>query len=107
MRQPQDALMLLIWHWLLEGAQRMRQPVLTPAQQRRLVKLAREAGRTPQSMLRFVLRDGFERCEENVQAARMANAELARSGTVSHQQVMDEARATIACHVRAQRRQVA
>ena len=85
----------------------MQQPVLNQAQQRRLVKLAREAGRTPQSMLRFVLRDGFEQCEEDVQAARSAEAEISRSGTVPHQQVMNKARATIARHARAQRRQAA
>jgi hypothetical protein len=85
----------------------MQQPVLSQAQQRRLVKLAREAGRTPQSMLRFVLRDGFEQCEEDVRAARMAEAEISHSGTVPHQQVMNEARATIARHARAQRHQAA
>ena len=85
----------------------MQQPILNQAQQRRLVKLAREAGRTPQSMLRFVLRDGFEQCEEDVQAALMADSEIARAGTVPHQQVMNEARATIARHARAQRRQAA
>ena len=85
----------------------MRQPVLTQAQQHRLVKLARETGRTPQSMLRFVLRDGFEQCEDDVKAARIAEAEIARSGTVPHQQVMNEAQATIARHARAQRRQAA
>lgn len=76
----------------------MQQPTLSQVQQRRLVKLAREAGRTPQSMLRFVLMDGFEQCEDDVQAARMAEAEIARSGTVAHQQVMNEARATITRH---------
>ena len=35
----------------------MHRPALTKAQQRRLEKLAHEAGRTPQAMLRFVLRD--------------------------------------------------
>ena len=40
-----------------------QQPVLTQAQMRRLRKLAREAGRTPQSMLRFVLEDGFDYCD--------------------------------------------
>ena len=85
----------------------MQQPTLSQVQQRRLVKLAREAGRTPLSMLRFVLRDGFEQCEDDVQAARMAEAEIARSGTVPHQQVMNEARATIVRHARAQRRQAA
>ena len=85
----------------------MQQPILSQAQQRRLEKLAREAGRTPQSMLRFVLRDGFEQCEDDVQAARMAEAEISRSGTVPHQQIMNEARATIARHARAHRRQAA
>lgn len=85
----------------------MQQPTLSQAQQRRLVRLAREAGRTPQSMLRFVLRDGFDQCEDDVQAARMAEAEIARSGTVPHRQVMTEARATITRHARAQSRQAA
>jgi hypothetical protein len=58
----------------------MHQPALTKAQQRRLEKLAREARRTPQAMLRFVFRDGFELCEEGVAAARNAEVELARSG---------------------------
>lgn len=85
----------------------MQQPVLTRAQQRRLVKLAGEAGRTPQSMLRFVLRDGFQQCEDDVQAARLAETEIARSGTLPHRQVMNEARATLACHARAQRHRTA
>lgn len=85
----------------------MQQPTLSQAQQRRLVKLAREAGRTPQSMLRFVLRDGFDQCEDDVQAARMAEAEIARSGTVPHRQVRNDARATVARHAGARRRQAA
>lgn len=74
----------------------MHQPALTKAQQRRLAKLAREAGCTPQAMLGFVLRDGFDLCEEDVAAARSAEVELARSGTVPHSQVSKEARAVIA-----------
>lgn len=85
----------------------MQQPALTKAQQRRLEKVARDAGRTPQAMLRFVLRDGFELCEEDVAAARSAEVELARSGTVPHRQVSDDARAAISRHVRAPRRQAA
>ena len=81
----------------------MNQPALTKAQQRRLEKLARKAGRTPQAMLRFVLRDGFELCEEDVAAARSAKVELARSGTVPHRQVSDEVRAMMARHARAPR----
>lgn len=85
----------------------MPQPALTQTQQRRLLRLAREAGRTPQFMLRFVLRDGFGQCEDDVQAARMAAAEFAHSGTVPHQEVMNEAHATIARHAIAQRCQAA
>ena len=85
----------------------MHQPALTKAQQRRLEKLARETGRTPQAMLRFVLRDGFKLCEEDVAATRSAEVELARSGTVPHIQVSNEARAVITRHARAPRRQAA
>jgi len=85
----------------------MHQPALTKAQQRRLEKLAREARRTPQAMLRFVLRDGFELCEEDVASERSAEVELARSDTVPHRQVSGEARAVIARHARAPRRQAA
>jgi predicted transcriptional regulator len=74
----------------------MRTFALTQAQQRRLEKLAREAGRSPQTMLRFVLRDGFERCEEDVRADIVADAEAARGELVPNEQVMKEARAIIA-----------
>lgn len=50
---------------------------LSATQQRRLEKLARDTGRTPQAMLRFVLRDGFELCElevnESMPAERIEN----------------------------------
>jgi len=39
---------------------------LSPAQRRRIERLAQVAGRTPQSMLRFVLRDGIEATEQGV-----------------------------------------
>ena len=73
----------------------MPQPALTKPQQRRLEKLARETRRTPQAMLQFVLRDGFELCEEDVAAARIAEVDLARSGTVPHRQASNEARAVL------------
>lgn len=85
----------------------MQQPVLTQAEQRRPVKLTREAGRTPQSMSRYVLRDGFEQCEDDAQAARMAEEEITHSGTVPQQKVMNEARAATARRARAQHRQAA
>ena len=44
----------------------MRTLELNTTQQRRLEKLARDAKRTPQVMLRFALRDGFDLCELEV-----------------------------------------
>jgi hypothetical protein len=55
---------------------------LSPAQQRRLEKLAREAGRPADETLRFVLRDGFEFCEWEVRESRTADAETDRRGAV-------------------------
>jgi len=77
---------------------------LTQAQQRRLERIAREAGRSPQAMFRFVLRDGFEQCEEDVRASIAADAEAARGELVPNEQVMEEARAIIARHARAPRK---
>lgn len=91
----------------LPGALNIQQLALTQAQQRRLEKLALEAGRTPQSMLRYVLRDGFEQCEDDVAAARNAESEMARFGTVPHGRIAREARAVTSRHARAQRRQAA
>lgn len=73
----------------------MRPLALTPTQQRRLEKLAREGGRTPEQMLRFVLRDGFELCEQDVQAGRTADAETKRLGTVTHSEAQRRAQALI------------
>ena len=47
----------------------MRSLALTPAQQRRIAKLSQLAGRTPESLLRFVLRDGLEATEQDVREA--------------------------------------
>lgn len=80
---------------------------LTQAQQRRLEKLAREAGRSPQAMFRFVLRDGFEQCEDDVRAAIAADAEAARGELVPNEQVMEEARAIISRHAGTPRRKAA
>ena len=68
---------------------------LTPAQQRRLERLAREAGRTPKAMLKFVLRDGFEACEEDVRESVAADAEFAAGKGVPHREAMRRARAAI------------
>ena len=53
---------------------------LTTTQQRRLEKLARDAGRTPQAMLRFVLRDGFDLCELEVNESIAAERDAMRRG---------------------------
>ena len=58
----------------------MRSLALTPTQQRRLEKLARDAGRTPQAMLRFVLRDGFDLCELEVNESIAAERDAMRCG---------------------------
>jgi len=78
----------------------MRLIALAPAEQRRLERLARLAGRTPESMLKFVLRDGFDACEEDVRENRAADAEFVSGKGVSHRHAMARARAAIAAHGR-------
>ena len=80
---------------------------LTTTQQRRLEKLARDAGRTPQAMLRFVLRDGFDLCELEVNESIAAECDAMRRGYVPHEEVRRQTRAVIdAAHGR-KRRQAA
>src|SRR6266852_5374126 len=78
----------------------MRQLALTTAQQRRLERLAREARRTPKAMLQFVLRDGFEACEEDVRESLTADAEFASGKSVAHKEAMRRARSAIESHAR-------
>lgn len=73
---------------------------LAPLQQRRLERLARRSGRTPKGMLKFVLRDGFDACEEDVRENLQADAEFTAGNSVSHKEAMNRARATIAAHAR-------
>jgi len=61
--------------------------LLNSAQQRRLKKLARDAGRTPEQTLRFVLRDGFDFCEWEVRESLAAEADATRNGTIPHDEV--------------------
>jgi hypothetical protein len=68
---------------------------LTPAQQRRLEKLARDAGRPAGETLRFVLRDGFEFCEWEVRASRAADAEAKGRGAVPDSEAQRRARQLI------------
>src|SRR5258706_16383179 len=78
----------------------MRQLALTTAQQRRLERLAREAGRTSKAMLQFVLRDGFEACEEDVRENLAADAEFASGKSVAHKEAMRRGRAAVEARAR-------
>jgi hypothetical protein len=77
---------------------RMGSLALTPGQRRRIEKLARLAGRTPKSMLRFVLRDGLEATEQDVRETIEADEDIDRNGAIPHGEVMARARATIERH---------
>ncbi len=50
---------------------------------RRIEKLAREAGRTPDEMLKFVIRDGLEYCEYAVKAANEGLADLDAGSSIT------------------------
>ena len=73
---------------------------LPPLQQRHLERLAYRAGRTPKAILKFVLRDGFDACEEDVRENLAADAEFAAGKSVAHKDSMNRARAVIAAHSR-------
>ena len=81
----------------------MRHISLTGAQQRRLDRLARQAGRTPKAMFRFVLRDGFVACEEDVRENQIADAEFAAGRRVPHKEAMKRVRSAIEAHARKQK----
>ena len=68
---------------------------LTPVQQRRLEKLAQEAGRKPAVVLKFVLRDGFDFCEWEVRESRAADEEVKRRGAIPHERVQRDAQRII------------
>ncbi|MFM9435312.1 putative transcriptional regulator [Janthinobacterium sp. CG_23.3] len=72
--------------------------VLSKTDQRRLERLAKLAGRTPQSMLRFVLRDGFAACEESVLESQKADHEFATGKSFDHAEVMRSARQLLNAH---------
>jgi hypothetical protein len=73
----------------------MKPLALNVAQQKRLERLARETGRTPEQALTFILRDGFDYCEWQVRESIAADTEAARVGTIPNEVVMREARAMI------------
>ena len=63
---------------------------LKPGMMRRLVKLAKEAHRTPEAMLPYVLRDGFEYCEQVVCSVNAGLADVEAGRVTAHHQVMAE-----------------
>jgi len=84
----------------------MKPLALSTTEQQRLERLARDAGRSPRSMMRLVLRDGFEYSEWQVRESRAAEAEAARYETVPNDAVMREARERIEA-ARGRRRRIA
>lgn len=71
---------------------------LSHAEQRRLEKLAEEAGRTPKAMLKHVLRDGFDYTEEFVRKVKEGLAELDAGKGVPRAAVSEQARRIVAKH---------
>lgn len=65
---------------------------ISKTDQERLNRLATSAGRTPQEMLRFVLRDGFAACEEDVATSLLAEREIEQGERVAHVDVMQAAK---------------
>ena len=56
--------------------------------QTRINRLARASGRSPATMLRFVLRDGFDAVQLSINENARADAEFAAGATVTHTDVM-------------------
>jgi len=73
----------------------MKPLVLSPADQQGLEKLARDAGRSPRSMMRFVLRDGFDFCEWLVRESLKSEESVRKHGTIPNEVVQHEARERI------------
>jgi hypothetical protein len=81
---------------------------LSASQQRRLERLARDAGRSPEDAFRFVLRDGFEFCEWEARESRAADEDTRRRGAVPNDAVQRRVRQVIdAAHGRRSARKAA
>lgn len=68
---------------------------LTRVDQKRLERLAEMAGRSSRSLLKFVLRDGFEAVEQDIRETLAAELDVARHGSVPHADVMRSTQAII------------
>jgi len=73
----------------------MKPFALSAAQQRRLERLARDAGRSPEDAFRFVLRDGFEFCEWEARESRAADEDTRRRGAVPNEEAQRRARQVV------------
>jgi predicted DNA-binding protein len=60
--------------------------------QTRINRLAQATGRSPATMLRFVLRDGLEAVELSIKENAVADADFASGASLSHNDVLREAR---------------
>ncbi len=63
--------------------------------QLKIARLAQMTGRTPNAMLRFVLRDGLQAVELSVLENALADQEFAAGQVVPHDTVMQKARAML------------
>ena len=68
---------------------------LAKSDQKRLERLAALAGRSPKSMLRFVLRDGFDAIETDIRETLAAERDLELHGGIPHAEVMQGVREII------------
>jgi hypothetical protein len=68
---------------------------LAKVDQKRLERLAALAGRSPKSMLKFVLRDGFDAVEQDIRETLEAEQDLDANGGIAHSEVMSGAKVII------------
>ena len=61
---------------------------LAKTDQKRLHRLAGLAGRSPQTMLKFVLQDGFDAVEQDILETLAAGQDAKIHGTIPHEEVM-------------------
>ncbi|MDP2792725.1 MAG: hypothetical protein Q8O25_01365 [Sulfurisoma sp.] len=59
---------------------------LSQVEMKRLERLAKEAGRTPRALFKFVLRDGFEETERTITAVR---SRMRSGATLGHAEAME------------------
>lgn len=72
--------------------------VLTPAQFKRIERLAADAGRTVKQIMPHVLKHGIPELERVIKAVKRGIADADAGRTVPHEDAMKRVRATIARH---------